>query len=147
MLPADSPNSILSEKDLWYPLATAWLCPASPFPLERFEMLSLLKFAIFYPSAVVLWAVLYRLTPRSWCCDYVWCEFSIRSMTTKKGLQKRRHTILSCGMLEVQWVVPLVWKAQEQYFITHWMVSLLGINLFLSLVSVESSLGSGAGLL
>lgn len=54
-------------------------------------------------------------------------------MTTKKGLQKRRPTTLSCGMLEVQWAVPLVWKAHEQYFITCWMVSLLGVNLVLSL--------------
>lgn len=74
-----------------------------------------------------------RLTPVSWCCGYAWCEFLIRSMTTKKGLQKRRPTTLSCGMLEVQWVAPLVWKAHEQYFITCWTVGLLAVNLVLSL--------------
>lgn len=82
--------------------------------------------------------VLYGLTSTSWCCG--WCEFSTRSMTTKKGLRKRRRTILSCGMLEVQWVVPLVSKAREQCFITHWMVSLLGVNVFSVSFSVKSSL-------
>lgn len=49
MFPADSPNSISWQKELWQPLATTWLNPSSPFPLERFEIPSILKLANFYP--------------------------------------------------------------------------------------------------
>lgn len=73
------------------------------------------------------------LTPVTGCCGYVWCEFFIRSMTTKKELQKRRPITLSCGMLEVLWAVPPVWKAHEQCSIICWMVSLLGVNMILIL--------------
>lgn len=111
-------------------------------PLKRFEIVSAWELPNFYPSAIILPAesVSCGLTPVSFCCGYVWCEFFIRSMTTKKALQKRRPITLSCGMLEVLWAVPPVWKAREQCFIICWMVSLLWCKYGFTAVSVRSCL-------
>lgn len=111
-------------------------------PLGRFEILSAWDFPNFSPSAVILPAEsvsVMWINSVTWCCGHVWCEFPTRSMTTKKELQKRRPTTLSCGTLEAPWAVPPVWKAHEQCSTICWMVSLLGVNMVLLL-----SPGSGA---
>lgn len=139
MLPVYLPGSISHEMVISISVVSSGCCltRSISLPLERFETVSAREFPNFYPSAIILSAenVSRGLTPVTWCCSYVWCEFSIRSMTTKKELQKRRPITLSCGMLEVPWAVPPVWKAHEQCSIICWMVSLLGVNMvFLSLL-------------
>lgn len=138
MLPVYSAGSTSHEMVISISVLSSGCCLAHSIslPLERFEVASAWEFPHFYPSAIIPPAASVHVTWISsvlWCCGYVWCEFSIRSMTTKKGLQKRRPITLSYGMLEAPWAVPAVWKAHEQCSTICWMVSLLGVNMVLLL--------------